>query len=349
MKPRFLIVLLVLTALVTGVVNSPAQDGSVRVLFHTGQVTVRGKGVKIGQQLSRNDVVAIGSNATLQLSVNGKVLKYSKPLNLRISDAIRQAGSGENTAVSTTVRTLAAASGAGSGGRASQAGATRIAGNRSEATSRGRAALDQARQLANDELSRRLGIQNALFKAEDAIREMYGEDDMVALEPRACGVTIGPIRFRWLRSPTARGYVVTVRDHIGDKVYETTTADTSVVWDAPALIPGVLYSWRLSDQGNPLHDVRAGFWQLDAATDAVVKSGVSAIRTELGTDNPALPLVLGGFLADNACYGEATRYFLEGAEGTPERYRDFVDRAYDVYEFDMGLSAHEMSLIERVP
>jgi len=344
-------VLLVLTWLLITVSVLPlaAQSRAVRVLFFTGQVTLRGKPVAIGQQLASNDVIVVGSNATLQLSVNGKVLKYSRPINLKVSEAVRQAGSGENNAVATTVRTLAAVSGASSGGRTSQAGATRIAGDRSGTSATGRAALDQARQLANDELSRRLGIPNALFRAEEEIRKMYGEDDMLILEPRASGLTIGPIRFRWLRSPTAGGYVVTVRDHVGDKVFEATTNDTTLVWDEPVLTPGVIYSWRLSDQRNSLHDVRASFWQLDRDADGAVKLGLRAITTELGEDNPALPLVLGAYLGDNGCYSEAARYFVTGAEKTPERYKDFIERALDVYALDMGMTPREMTMVSNTP
>lgn len=324
---------------------SPAQSTTVRVVFYTGTVTVKARSIAIGQELSRSDVVAIGANATLQLSVNGKVLRYNKQTSLRIADAIRQAGNGENTAVANTVRTLAAASGAEAGRRTSQAGATRFDGDRAEATAAARVSLNDMRNLANQELSKRLGIDNALFRFEEEVKSLYGEDDMLILEPRACASTIGPILFRWLRSPTAGGYVVTVRDHLGDKVYEATTNDTSVVWNAPTLVPGVLYSWKLSDQRNSLHSVQAHFWQLDQSSNAAVTAGLAAIRLELGNDNPALPLVTGAFLQDNACYGEASRAYVTGAEETPERYKDFVDRALDVYAYDLGMSLHELMML----
>lgn len=325
--------------------SARGQNATVRVVFYTGQVSIKGKSVSIGQELGRNDVVSVGSGATLQISVNGKVLRYNKQTSVRISDAIRQAGNGENTAVANTVRTLAAASGAGSGGRTSQAGATRLGGDRQEATERARTSLDAAHQLANDELSSRLGIDNALFKFEAEAKKLYGEDDMLILEPRSSAIRIGAIRFRWLRSPTAGGYVVTVRDHVGDKVFESTTNDTTVVWENPSIAPGILYSWKLSDQRNALHSVQAYFWQLDRETDRIVSNGVTSIRKELGDDNPAIPMVVGAYLQDNGCYGEAAREFVTGAEATPERYRDFMERALDIYAYDIGMSIHELLMV----
>lgn len=339
------ILLLVVCLLLFGVHGAIGQNSTVRVVFFTGQVSTKGRSVSIGQELGRNDVVTVGSGATLQISVNGKVLRYNKATSVRVADAIRQAGSGENTAVANTVRTLAAASGAGSGGRASQAGATRLGGDRQETTERARTSLDAAHQLANDELSRRLGIDNALFKFESEVRNLYGEDDMLILEPRSSATRLGAIRFRWLRSPTAGGYVVTVRDHVGDKVFETTTNDTTAVWESPALTPGVLYSWKLSDQRNSLHSVQAYFWQLDPDVDRTVTTGMASIRKELGDDNPAVPMVMGAYLQDNGLFGEAAREYVTGAEATPERYKDFMDRALDIYAYDIGMSVHELLMV----
>lgn len=329
-----------------------AQSATVRVLFYTGQVLIKGKQVSLGQQLQKNDVVTIGRGGTLQLSINGKVLKYAKPATVKVSDAIKQAGGGENTAVANTVRTLAAASGADRGSRSSQAGATRLGsdgsddGAQSLAEARARATAE-GRTMADDALTLETGIENPIAKAEALIRDMYGEDDIVILEPRATATRSGPIRFRWLRSPSSGGYTITVKDYMGEKVFETETKDTTFLWTSPTLTPGVYYSWRLTDQRNSLHNTAASFYQLDAGTDQQVTAGIDAIRRELGGDNPAIPLVMGAYLLDNGCYGEATRSYVEGAERSPQHFAEFMARAFDVYEFILGFRAVEMKMLFR--
>jgi|GEM_PF-2034584 len=318
---------------------------TVRVLFFTGSVTSGGSSVRIGQQLSPSAEVSVGSGATLQLSINGKVMRYDRPGRVKVADAVRRAGRGENSAVANTVRTLAAASGADRAGRTSQAGATRLDGDSSQAGRWVSVGVEAGRNAMNDELKSRTGLENPLSYVDAAVKEIYGEDDMVVLEPRASAVPAGPVLFRWLRSPTANGYVVIVRNHVGDEIYRTETRDTTVTWSTATLEPGVYYSWELEDKGNALHNARAMFSRLTEADDHKLTADVAAVKQELGENNPALPLVMGGVYAEHRCYGQATRSFQQGATATPEHARELNGRALDVYEYDMYLSPREMLLL----
>lgn len=329
----------------TFLVASISHAQTVRVLFFTGPVTSGGSAVRIGQQIAPSGELSLGSGATLQLSVNGKVMRYDKPGRVKAADAIKRAGRGENSAVANTVRTLAAASGADRAGRTSQAGATRFGGDTAESGYWVSASLDAGRSSLNEELQRRTGLENPLSYVNAAVKEIYGEDDMVTLEPRASSVPAGPVLFRWLRSPTASGYVVIVRNHVGDEIYRVETNDTTITWQGDSLIPGVYYSWELQDKGNSLHNARAMFSRLADEDNRQLNSEVAAVKEELGANNPALPVVLGGLYADHRCYGLATRSFQQGAASTPEHAAELNGRALDIYQYDMYLGPREMLLL----
>jgi hypothetical protein len=326
-----------------------AQTPTVRILFYTGNVTVKsGKGSQkaaIGQQVGPRDEIAIPAGGTLQLSVNGKVVKYAQAMKLKVSDAIKRAGSGENAAVANTVRTLAAASGADRSGRTSQAGATRATDSSRLLVKGKKQVLHDARNAANDELQRRTGIEDPLGKAEQAARYVVGEDDMIILEPRSTSVPSGPVRFRWLRAPSAEGYKVSVKNYLGEEVFSGETKDTTLLWNDPKLPGEVIYTWTLSDTRNGLHNTGALFHRLGDSLDAVVRQGAGDIRRELGDDNPALPLVLGEFYADNGCYGEAANYFTMGALASKQHFNEFMARACDQYQYEMYMPEEEVKVV----
>lgn len=326
-----------------------AQETTVRILFFTGNVTVKSnKGTQkaaIGQQLASRDEVSIGKGGTLQLSVNGKVIKYSQPAKVRVNDAIKRAGKGENVAVANTVRTLAAASGASREKRNSQAGATRAT-DSSRLTAKEKKKLkDEMKRAANDELRTRTGIDDPLGTAEDIATLITGEEDMIILEPRATAVSSGPVRFRWLRSPTAGGYVVSVKNYLGEEIYRTETRDTSVLWENAKLAPEAIYTWTLTDTRNNLHKTGALFHRLGDSVDATLRSGAEEIRRELGNDNPALPIILAAFYADNGCYGEAARLYTEAALASSQHYDDLMRRACEQYQYEMYMQEGEMRAV----
>lgn len=346
----------ILRALLLGIIAvlpittpAAAQNATVRILFFTGNVTVRSAQgqakAAIGMQLAPRDEVTLAGGATLQLSINGKVIKYSQPAKVKISDAIKRAGKGENQAVANTVRTLAAATGADRSGRTSKAGATR-ADDSSQIIARGKKQVTkEISNAANDELAERTGIDDPLGKAKDVAKMIMGEDDMIILEPRSTAITAEPVRFRWLRSPTAGGYIVTVKNYLGEEIYRQETDDTTVVWNGAQLAPEVIYSWTLTDKKNSMHGTGAIFHRLSDSTDALVRNGVAAIKRELGEDNPALPIVLGAFYADNTCYGEAARHFTSGALQSKQHYDELMTRACDQYQYRIYMREEEVRAV----
>jgi len=331
------------------ILPAAAQNTTVRILFYTGDVSVKsGRSsakASIGQQLGSKDEVTVGRGGTLQLSVNGKVIKYNRAGRVKVADAIKRAGSGENTAVANTVRTLAAASGADREKRTSKAGATRIDDSSAITAEQRRRMRDEITNAANDELRNRTGIKDPLGEAQRAARLIFGEDDMIILEPRASAIPSGPVRFRWLRSPTAGSYIVSVRDYRGEEIFRSETTDTSLVWEHPALTPEVVYTWSLIDTRNNLHRTGAIFHGLSDSADAALHAGTEAIRSELGADNPALPLILGAFYADAGCHGEAARLFTEGAKFNGQHFDEFMRRACEEYRYGMYMPDEEVSAI----
>ena len=326
-----------------------AQETTVRVLFFTGNVTVKtsrgSQKAAIGQQLAPRDEVSIAKGGTLQLSINGKVIKYTQPAKVKVSEAIKRAGKGENVAVANTVRTLAAASGASREKRSSQAGATRAT-DSSRLTAKEKKRLkEEAKKAANDELRERTGIDDPLGRAEEIATMITGKEDMIILEPRATAVSSAPLRFRWLRSPTAGSYIVSVKNYLGEEVYHMETPDTAVTWDAPKLAPEAIYTWTLTDSRNNLHKTGALFHRLGDSLDATVLNGAEAIRRELGADNPALPIILAAFYADNGCYGEAARFYTEAALASSQHYDDLMGRACEQYQYQMYMQEGEMKAI----
>ncbi len=348
MRSRLLLPLLI--ALLAGV-SASAQNTTVRVLFYTGEVTVKsGKSsqkASIGQQLEPRDELTLPRGGTVQLSVNGKVIKYSKAGKVRVADAIKRAGTGENSAVANTVRTLAAASGADRNNRSSQAGATRLDDSSNVVTKGKKKIKKKIASEANREIAERTGIDDPLGKAEKIATLITGENDMIILAPRSTAIPSGPVRFRWLRSPSAGSYIVSVKNYLGEEIFRQETADTSLEWHNAELPPEVIYTWTLTDTKNKLHGTGAMFHRLADSADAALRSGTEAIRAELGADNPALPLMLAACYADNGCYGDAARLYTEGAQASRQHYRELMLRACDQYLYQMYMPEEEVMAVYR--
>jgi hypothetical protein len=281
----------------------------------------------------------------LQLSVNGKVIKYAQPAKVRVADAIARAGKGENAAVATTVRTLAAAS-SNNNNRSSQAGATRVEGGQSEQAKdlQGQAG-QEARDRASTEITNRTGVENPIDVIDGMASHANRNETTVILEPRSTAVYSNTITFRWLRSPGIERYVVSVRNHVGDEIWHTETADTAVTWPDASLVGDALYTWTLAGTQDAGSGTEATFHRLDDSARQVVQNGVRAIERELGADNPALPLVMGAYLADYGCLGEAARAYTGGALAGGEHHEEFEQRAIEIYRDRLGLSEDEMRMI----
>jgi hypothetical protein len=327
-----------------------ANDPVVRILFYTGNVTVQSGGAssraQLGQALTSKDEVVIGSGASLQLSINGKVVKYNSPLKLRVADAIKRAGKGENMVVANTVRTLAAASGTGRSSRTSVAGATRADDSSHLLEDTRQHVSTQATSTLNTEIANRTGIDDPGAILNRA-KELVTGEDLVVLEPRSTAVPNGPVIFRWLRSPGTAGYVISVKNYVGDEVFRTKVQDTMFVWTGGSLTPEAIYNWTLEDEGNSLRNASASFHQLDAATDNDVKKGEKELRKEVGEKNPALPIVLAAFYSEKGLFGEAARYYTLAALLSPEHYDELMERASDEYRYSMYMSEPEVNAIYR--
>lgn len=329
-----------------GLATAGAQ--TVRVLYYSGDVKVTSGGAtgdaRLGQHLKKEDRVKIGSGGSIQLSVDGKVLKYASPMTLKISDAIARAGTGENSVVANSARTLAGASGAGRSSRTSVAGATRA----SEKGKEGYVYMDSLQTEAvntgtmrlNSEVESITGIGDAaglIRKVADGMKR----EALILLQPRSTAVSSGPVRFRWRKAPGVSTYVVSVRNYLGDEIFRSETADTTLVWNDPVLDPEAIYSWSLTDGNSPSNNYGASFYRLPETENSILQDGIAGVRAELGEDNPALPLILGTFYSDNGCYGQAAEMFTQGALAGDEHRDIYWEMACEQYLYNMFIPVEE--------
>ena len=333
---------------ITFAASAAGYAQTVRVLYYTGDVkVVRGGSTtkaRLGEQLKQKDKVKIGSSSSLQLSIDGKVLKYSKAMTLKVSDAISRAGKGENSVVANTARTLAGASGAGRNARTSVAGATRASGE--EKT--GLAYIDSLEMEAvntgsmrlNNELESMTGVGDPIGVLRKAADEMKSEA-LIILQPRSTAVSPGPVRFRWKKAAGVKTYVVTVKNYLGDEVFRSETSDTTLLWNEPGLEPEAIYTWRLNEKSSPSNAYGASFHRLSRSDSAILMQGIAGIIQELGPENPAVPLILGTFYSDIGCYGEAAETFTDGALASEDHAGTFWEMACEQYLFNMFVPVEE--------
>ncbi len=298
-----------------------AQTPDVRILFFTGNVTVRGgkaaQPAAIGLPLSPRDVITIPKGGSLQLAVNGKVLPYTQGAKLRVSDAIKSAGSAANPLVAEVLRTI-------DSGAEAEPSPTPAATEAVAASKRRKGATATSR--------RRKEPAATPLPAEPAPAPAIADaTELIILEPRSTAVPSGPVRFRWLRSPSAERYLVSVKNYLGEVVFSRETTDTAVLWEDAKLPEEVIYTWTLTDKSNTAHNTGAIFHRLNDSLDAALRNGSGAIRSELGPDNPATPLLLGALCADNGCYGEAANYFTLSALASRQHFNAMMLRARDQY------------------
>ncbi len=327
-----------------------AEAQTVRVAFFSGTVNVKSGSTtskaRLGQQLKKNDRVIVGRGATLQLSVNGKVLRYTKKVTLKVSDVIKRAGNGENSVVANSVRTLAGASGAGRSSRTSMAGATR-AGEEGSQTgyfdSVRTDAVNTGTMRINGELSDITGIDDALGQLSKASDRMKREA-VVILQPRATAVTHDPLLFRWKGSSDISTYIVTVHSHTGEELYRVETTDTAHTWaGSSSLEREAIYTWRVADRDRPSNKWGATFHLLSESENREVVEGRAAIVEELGgEENPALVMLLGSFYSDNHLYGQAAELFTHGSVTQAEHAGTYQELACDQYLYNMYMPLEEV-------
>ena len=350
-KATPLLLPLLLAFLFLGTTND-ASAKTVRVVFFSGAVTIKSgsKSAKprLGQQLKTSDRVVVGRGGSVQLSVNGKVLRYTKKATIKVADVVKRAGSGQNSVVAGSVRTLAGASGAGRSSRSSVAGATRADGGKDVGyfDSVRSDAINTGTLRINGEVSEATGIDDVVGELTK-LGETTRSETLVILQPRSTAVTLEELTFRWARPESARRFLLTVLDHRGDEVYRAETDDTLHVWsDGASLDPGAIYTWRLADADNPNNRWGALFHTLSSDENTRVLEGRELIAVELGDDaNPAYPLLLGSFYSDRGLYGQAAEQFTAGAVSQPEHAGTFWEMACDEYMYNIFLPVEEGYII----
>ena len=317
-----------LLALVLTTTAALAQAPDARVLYYSGNVRILTSGppreVAIGMGLMAGDILQVGRGGSLQLSVNGKLFKYTQAGRIDMNFLLVSGAKESNPAVLKAMQML---------GRSS------LAAGRVKPQSAAGGTLGFAGRLLN------LSAQEATIASYASIEtEAREPSSVILLEPRSTAVTRGPVRFRWLSTSTDTLFQLLVHDRFGNEVFRAETGDTTVVWEgaSQALFPESEYTWTLSGVHDPAVSASASFHKLNDIKGTIAEGGESQIRLELGSDNPALPLVLGAHFANNGCFGEAARWFTTAAEKNPHFYDDFMLLARAQYRGMMGMPEGEV-------
>lgn len=309
-----------------------AGDPEITVLFYKGEVALEtesgSQSLRIGQELSPNDNIRVGRGGSIQISINGKVVSFaSRRTAHRIADILGTVGDQTNPGVARAIETLASA--------------TRLIEiDEHDASIPLLASLDGGAVNAIESESsepRPVKVVNAA-----RLRNMRP----VILEPRSTSVTRGPLRFSWLGASNVDTYLVRVRDRYNEEVLRYQTTDTTFVWEGATLFAESEYTWELSSVKDTLATVKADFRRLNDLAGMGVEGGESQIRLELGSKNPALPVLLGAHFASRGCYADAARYYLEGARLNPEHSALLLTLALDQYRGNMNVSDGDLKAIE---
>jgi hypothetical protein len=290
----------------------------VRVVYYSGDVslhdTAGDRPVALGVLVDSLTSVAVGRNASVQLAVDGRLVVLDRPGMLRRSEIVRRAGGEANEELMAALRSLA--------------GQDEILMS---------AAMNPARVHA--------AIAAAMApSARGAGTSVTGT--LIPLEPRATAVTRGPLRFRWLRSADSTTYHVVVRDRFDNEVFRGETADTFMTWESADLFVGSEYTWTLSRSNDSIAGVTSTFHRLDDLQGMRLEGGESRIRIALGSENPALPIVLGAHFALHGCYADAARQYTTAALRTPEHFDRFLRLARELYASKIGLSSTELEHVQ---
>jgi hypothetical protein len=297
--------------------TAPANE--VRLVYYSGDVAVRDSAAQLplalGMLIDSTHVVTVPRGASLQLAVDGRIVVIERAATLRRADIVRRASGETNEELMAALRSL--------GAQGEHTASTMVS------PARVQAALATA-------------ISPSTVYA--SMRPTTGS--LIPLEPRQTAVTRGPVRFRWLRQEDSATYRVIVRDRYRDEVFRAETSDTTVIWESAVLFVGTEYEWTLARVDDSLEVVASLFERLDDLKGMRLEGGESRIRLALGSENPALPLVLGAHFALHGCYADAVRWYTTAALRNPEHFDRFMRLARELYATNIGLSTSELEHVQ---
>src|SRR5688572_26439168 len=108
---------------------------------------------------------------------------------------------------------------------------------------------------------------------------------------------------------------------------------------------GSEYSWTITRTDDSTRVITSTFHRLDDLRGMRTEGGESRIRMALGSENPALPVLLGAHFALQGCHSEASRQFTTAALRTPEHFDRFLRLAREQYAA-MGLTSTELEYVQ---
>lgn len=305
------------TASIAAAAGAPRAP-EVRVVYFSGDVslvdTAGPLAISFGRSIDSIHTVVVARGGSVQLAVDGRLVEITRPGKIRRAEIIRRAKGEPNEELMAALRAIDVHADAVS------------------SSAVGPAKMEAALVAALAPSSRAVGAS--------------ATGEIVPLEPRSTGVTRGPLRFRWLRSADSATYRVVVRDRFDVEVLRTETTDTTFVWESAVLFAGSEYTWTIADVRDTSDVATATFHRLDDLRGMRLEGGESRIRLALGSENPALPLMLGAHFALHGCYGDAVRQFTTAALRTPEHFDRFLRLARTLYATNIGLTATELEHVQ---
>lgn len=298
--------------------SAAVQEPEVRVVYFSGDVTLRGadgiRPISFGMLVDSTESIVVKRGGAVQIAVDGMLVDITRAGSVKRSEMIRRAKGEKNAELMTALRVIA----------------------------------EHGDFVASNVVSP-ARVQAAVVAAiapSARVSTASSTGMIIPLEPRSTAVTRGPIRFRWLRSADSAMYRVIVRDRHGIEVLRNETSDTTFVWESAVLYIGSEYTWTIARVDDSTKTIASTFQRLDDLQGMRLEGGESRIRMALGSENPALPIVLGAHFAKFGCFADAARQFTTAALRTPEHFDRFLRLAREQYASNIGLTSNELEHIQ---
>jgi hypothetical protein len=178
---------------------------------------------------------------------------------------------------------------------------------------------DRARAVLGSVTSFLLGQQRERTYQSLSVRSVKAQPPLI-LAPRDTRVLPGTLAFEWAGSDRLR-YQVRLLGPQGHVVWEAAETDRGPLAypaGAPALTPGVRYTWELTTREHGVQ--RASFEVASAADAARVAEGLAVLAPgRAGNYPPAtLTLMRAGLLFQETLYADARRELVKGIQASPD-------------------------------
>ena len=344
MKARFTLHgLMVLVLFMAGATVLSAQP-IFKILAVRGDVTLKSKSVKIGQQLAASDQLVLGKSGYISLAhKNGRTLELNKSGSYKVKDLDAKASKKTGSSTSKFAKYVSTQ-------LTEVDDPIEFADNR-RTKMRTTGSVERA---AGDEVSLWDSVL-AVVGAPGEMQALAGKEaqaiangDILAIvSPTHTRLLGDSVAFMWHRSPAVTTYNVVVIDRENAVVKTLSTNDTVIISSVVDLgiKPGQVYYWYLQDKANPgMHSDQFALFLLEGEERVAAEEMLAGVRSDFNTEDEAIgKLILASAFEEMGLYYDALMTYRAAVGIAPDvqnykrMYADFLKRqgmdmdAYAVY------------------